>query len=255
MSASAGQPGPVAIVTGAGAGIGKATAVRCAEAGYRVFLVDRDEERLRQALEGDLRGFPAAGCRGDVSRAEDVEAGLAECLTQFGRVDALVANAGILRKVAFLEMTAEQWEEVLAINLRGVFLWGQAVARWMVAAGVRGSIVNVSCIRAELMPLGMAAYAASKGGVQALTKAMAVELAPHGIRVNAVAPGKTMTAATAGIYSDPTARQAAEAGIPLGRLGEAEDVAKVIVFLASEEAGYMTGAVVPVDGGFLVAKA
>jgi 2-deoxy-D-gluconate 3-dehydrogenase len=244
----------VAIITGAASGIGKATALRFASAGYSVFAIDRNAEGLTRLLTDTLADFTTAGHCGDVGNPADVEAGLESCLASFGRVDVLVANAGVITKAAFLDMTEAQWDAVIDTNLKGVFLWGQAAARWMAQHEVAGRIVNVACMRSEAVTPGLACYAASKGGVATLTKAMAVELAPHGIRVNAVQPGRTHTAVTAPLYADPQARAAVESLIPLGRMAQPEEIAEVIFFLASDRARYMTGAIVPVDGGYLVSK-
>jgi glucose 1-dehydrogenase len=246
--------GQVAIVTGAAAGIGRATALRFAEAGYRVMLFDLDDEGLAGVLQSDLSGHPAIGHCGDVRRPQDVAAGLDHCVAEFGGLDVLVANAGVLQKTPFLEVTPEEWDDVLATNLKGVFLWGQAAARWMAQHQVAGRIVNVACIRADQVTAGQSSYAASKGGVTSLTRAMAVELAPHGIRVNAVQPGRTHTEATAVLFADPQVRAAVEGLIPLGRIADAAEMAEVILFLASDQSRYMTGAVIPVDGGYLASK-
>lgn len=244
----------VAIVTGAASGIGKAVAAEFAAAGYGVFLVDRDEARLQETLKGRFAERPVGIHVGDVSRPADVDAALSACLSRFGRVDALVANAGLLPKESFLEMGEEQWDRVLGVNLKGVFLWGQAVARWMVSEKQSGRIINIACMRAELVTTGMAAYAASKGGVKSLTRAMAVELAPYGITVNAIAPGRTLTEGLAPLLTDPERVKKVEALIPLGRLAQPEEIAHTALFLASERAAYLTGAVIPVDGGYTCFK-
>jgi NAD(P)-dependent dehydrogenase (short-subunit alcohol dehydrogenase family) len=248
------QDHPVAIVTGAASGIGLAAALAFARSGYRVFLVDRDEAQLRKVVEEDFRSFAADCYCGDVSMPGQVQAGLAACLSRFGQVDVLVANAAIMEKVPFLAMREEEWDRTIAVNLKGVFLWGQAVAAWLVKQGRRGAIINIACIRAELATEGLSAYIASKGGVKMLTKAMAVELAPYGIRVNAIEPGRTMTEGSARFFADGERRKRLEQLIPLKHLAAPEEIATVALFLASAGAKYMTGAVVPVDGGYTSSK-
>lgn len=253
MSSDA-QDNPVVIVTGAASGIGRATALAFARSGYRVFLVDCNEAQLGKVVREDFRSF-AVGCYcGDVSASAHVQAGLAKCLSEFGQVDVLVANAAVMEKAPFLEMREDEWDRTIAINLKGVFLWGQAVAGWMVKQGRGGNIVNIACMRAELATEGLSAYIASKGGVKMLTKAMAVELAPFGIRVNAVEPGRTLTEGAARYWADSNRRKRLEQLVPLRRLAAPEEIASVALFLASEAAKYMTGAVVPVDGGYTSSK-
>lgn len=240
----------VAIVTGAASGIGKAVALEFAKAGYQVFLIDNNKAQLLKVLQEDFLSLPVSYHCGDVSVSQDVQAGFAKCLADFGRVDVLVANAAILKKVSFLEMREEQWDRMIAVNLKGVFLWGQAVASWMVWEGRQGKIINIACTWAELTSSNLSAYSASKGGVKMLTKAMAVELAPFGITVNAIEPGRTMTEGAAPYFENPDRRKNLKNHIPLKRFATPEDIANVTLFLASDKAQYMTGAIVPVDGGY-----
>jgi glucose 1-dehydrogenase len=241
----------VAIVTGAGSGMGRATAIRLARDGYRVVVAEIDAARAAGvAAEIGEAALPFAV---DVSEAEGVEALLAGALEAFGRVDVMVANAGVPHGAPFLELGEEVWERVLAVNLKGVFLCGQAAARAMVAGGHPGVIVNVASTYAEVTEGGAAAYSASKGGVRMLTKSMALELGPHGIRVNAVGPGWIRTGMNP--LDDPAQVAQLEPTIPLQRVGAPEDVADVIAFLASQDARYVSGQTLFVDGGWLTSRA
>ena len=242
---------PVAIVTGGGSGMGRATSLRLARDGYRVVVAEIEAERAASvAAEIGEAAIPFAV---DVSQADGVEALVAAALEHFGRLDAMVANAGVPHGAPFLELDESTWERVLAVNLKGVFLCGQAAARAMVSAGRPGAIVNVASTYAEVTEGGASAYSASKGGVRMLTKSMALELGPHGIRVNAVGPGWIRTGMNP--LDDPAQVAELEPTIPLGRVGLPEDVADVIAFLASEDARYISGQTLFVDGGWLTSRA
>ena len=242
---------PVAIVTGAGSGMGRATSLRLARDGYCVVVAEIDAERAASvAAEIGEAALPFAV---DVSEAEKVDALVSAALEHFGRLDAMVANAGVPHGAPFLELDESTWERVLAVNLKGVFLCGQAAARAMVAAGRPGAIVNVASTYAEVTERSASAYSASKGGVRMLTKSMALELGPHQIRVNAVGPGWIRTGMNP--LDDPAQVAELEPTIPLGRVGLPEDVADVIAFLASEDARYVSGQTLFVDGGWLTSRA
>ena len=242
---------PVAIITGAGSGMGRATAMRLARDGYAVVVAEIDEERAASvAAEIGDAALPFAV---DVSDAAEVEALVAETLERLGRLDAMVANAGVPHGAPFLELDEATWERVLAVNLKGVFLCGQAAAKAMVAGGQRGAIVNVASTYAEVTAEEASAYSASKGGVRMLTKSMAFELGAHGIRVNAVGPGWIRTGMNA--LDDPAQLERLEPTIPLRRIGLPDDVADVIAFLLSEDARYVSGQTMFVDGGWLTSRA
>lgn len=244
----------VAIVTGAASGIGKAVALGFADAGYIVFLTDIDEAALKKVVKVEFANYEVGYHCGNVSWQADVKKGLSRCISQFGRVDVLVANAAIMEKESFLRLTEEQWDRSMAINLKGVFLWGQSVAQWMVDNGKFGRIINISCMRSQLAVSDMAPYIVSKSGVTALTRAMGIELAPYGINVNAIAPGRTLTEGAVPFFSDMDRRKRLEKLVPIGRLAEPEEIADVALFLASEKAKYIAGAVIPIDGGYTIYK-
>jgi NAD(P)-dependent dehydrogenase (short-subunit alcohol dehydrogenase family) len=231
-----------AIVTGAGQGIGTAIAEALAGAGYRVGVLDRAAE----AAEAVAARLPEA-----VALAADVseEASARAALERFGATpDVLVNNAGIVRFGPLAELAVEDWRAVVDVNLTGCFVMARAAALGMIANG-GGAIVNVTSMNGVAPGPNAGAYGASKAGVALLTQQMALEWGPHGVRVNAVAPGLIDAGMSAPIYADAEVRRARESKVPLGRLGRAEDVAKAVLFLASEEASYVTGQNLLVDGG------
>src|SRR5215216_658676 len=243
--------GKNAIVTGAGSGIGRAVALGFAREGAGVVVADVDPEWARAtALAIGEAGGLALAVQVDVSSKASVEALLGAALSRFERIDILFNNAGVSSRAPFLEMTEEEWDRVLGVNLKGQFLVGQAVARQMVAHGGGGSIINTSSQLAEGAANPRSAhYLASKGGSRMLTRGMAVDLAPHGIRVNALAPGVTVTNLTRQrLEDDAEWRRVALERIPLGRFGEPDDLVGACIFMASDESRYMTGATLVVDG-------
>ena len=194
----------------------------------------------------------AAFHAGDVTRADTVAASVALALERFGAIDVLLNNAGITHAADFLELAEADFDRVLGVNLKSYFLFGQAVAKWMVQAGRPGAIVNMSSVNAILAIPNQVPYCVSKGGVAQLTKVMAMSLAPRGIRVNAIGPGTIGTElARKAVLGSPEAERTILSRTPLGRLGEPDEVARVAVFLASDDASYLTGQTVFPDGGRL----
>src|SRR5438270_1139626 len=243
--------GKVALVAGAGGGIGGAAAEALARKGAAVFCTDRDGA----AAEETAARIRAAGGRTAASALDlcdrgAIDTAVAAVVREFGRLDIVLESAGISHRLSFLDLDPDTWDRIIAVNLTGMFHLGQATARQMAKQG-GGSIINVTSQLAEVARPERAAYVASKGGARSLTHAMAVDLAPHGIRVNAIAPGPTLTGLTRASYTDPEARRATEAMIPLGRLGQPDDLAGAVLFLASDESRWVTGSTVTVDGGYL----
>jgi NAD(P)-dependent dehydrogenase (short-subunit alcohol dehydrogenase family) len=242
--------GKVALVTGAGGGLGRGIARRFAEAGAAVVAHYRQSagEANALALEITKGGGRALAAAGDLTQAVEAERLMARAVESFGRLDVLVNNAGTYPMAGLLEMTAAQWDEVIASNLRTTFLCTQAAARQMASQG-GGAIVNITSIEAENPAPGHSHYNAAKAGVLMYTRAAAQELAVHGIRVNAVAPGLIWREGIEEAWPDGVARWKRAA--PLGRLGTAEDVADACLFLASPGARWITGASLIVDGGVM----
>ena len=243
--------GRVVLVAGAGGGIGSAGAEGLAREGAAVVCTDIDAA----AAEAVAARIRAAGGRAsafalDVRDRAAVDDAVTAAVRTFGRLDVLVDCAGVSHGGNFLDLDHGEWERVVAVNLTGMFHLGQAAARQMVRQGGGGSIINVTSQLAEVARPERAAYVASKGGGRSLTHAMALDLAPHGIRVNAMAPGPTLTGLTRASYADPERRRATIAQIPLGRLGDPQDLVGAILFLASDESRWMTGSTLTVDGGY-----
>lgn len=238
--------GKTALVTGGAKGIGAAIVQRFAAEGASVAFVDADETAGR-ALSGDTRTLFVAG---DVTRRGLAAQAVAAAVERFGRLDILVNNAGITHAAPFLDLDEADFDRVLAVNLRSYFTMGQAAARQMAAQGAGGAIVNMSSVNAVLAIPDQVPYVVSKGAVNQLTRVMALSLAPHRIRVNAIGPGTIATElARKAVMASDEARRRLLSRTPMKRLGEPEEVAAVAVFLASDDASYLTGQVVYPDGG------
>jgi glucose 1-dehydrogenase len=249
--------GKATFVTGAATGIGRGIAERFAAEGASVVLADRDEAGLADVAASD-RIVPIIV---DISHADAVQAALDETVERFRGLDVVVNNAAIIRYGNFLDLTLDEWEDVLRVNVTGTFLVAQAAARHMIALGAEDggarSILNIGSVegRRVLARTGhpQVHYGTSKAAVHQLTDALAVELAPHQIRVNSICPGLVRTAFTAEVLSTPDTASWFIDRVPLGRAGEPADVAAAAVFLASDDAAYITGASLAVDGGWMTA--
>lgn len=245
--------GDVAIVTGGSQGIGRVVAARLAREGAAVAILARTEANVRAAAEElSARGAEALGVPCDVTDRAEVRAAIAAVVRKFGRVTILVNHAGLFRHAPFLDVSDELWAEMLGVNLTGMFIVAQEVAREMVRLGVHGRIVNMSSAAAHIAHSDQMVYGVTKAGIEAMTRGMAFDLAPHGIIVNAVAPGTIETSFSLGNLSGEAVAERVRR-IPLGRLGDPAEVASVIAMLVSPDASYVTGAVVPIDGGLITA--
>ncbi|WP_346892162.1 SDR family oxidoreductase [uncultured Roseibium sp.] len=245
----------VAIVTGAARGIGYAVAKRFVMDGAKVVIADVDDEAGQSAVE-DLSGFgEVIYLHCNVAERLDVRNLVAETLNAFGDIDVLVNNAGVVVGSDFLELEEDDFDRVLSINLKGAFLCSQAVARHMVEkvedGGAPGAIINMSSINSVVAIPNQIPYCVSKGGINQLTKATSLALAPHGIRVNAIGPGSIMTDMLASVNDDPAARNRILSRTPMLRIGEPSEIAGVAAFLASADASYVTGQTIYADGGRL----
>lgn len=245
--------GKVAAITGAARGIGKACAKRFLDDGVKVVISDVDAEGLAATAAELGRPDALRIVVGNVAKRADVDHLVATAVKEFGRLDIMVNNAGVARNRDILEISEEEFDEIIAINLKGAFFGVQAAARQMIAQGGGGVIINMSSVNALLAIPTLATYAISKGGMKQLTSVAAVALAPHNIRVVAVGPGTILTDMVASsIYTSEDARKTVMSRTPAGRGGEPSEVASVVAFLASDDASYITGQTIYPDGGRLI---
>ncbi len=243
--------GHIALITGASSGIGQAIALGFAREGADVVVHHHTRTAEAHAVADAIRalGRRAHVVQGDIASAAAVGALMTEAET-LGPLTIAVCNAGTHRRVPFLEIEEAMWDWVVDTDLKGPFLVAQATARQMVRAGVAGRIIATSSVSAQAAQVGLVHYQAAKAGVTMLVRGMALELAPHRIRVNAIAPGLVRTNLTTAIFAEPQSVAARASRIPLGRPGEPEDMVGAAVFLASDESAWITGETLAVDGGF-----
>lgn len=246
--------GKVALVTGASSGIGRASAIALAKQGATVVVAARRADKLDTlAKEIVAMGRESLPVMMDVTKKETITAAVNKTVEMYGKLDILLNNAGVAEFASFLEMTGEQWDKTIDTNLKGYFLVAQAAASEM-AKHKWGRIVNIASIASGGVGVGFPSvvhYCASKGGIVAMTEALAIELAPMGILVNCIGPGVIESEMTEGILKDPKQAEALLARAPLKRAGKAEEIAAAVVYFASEESSYTTGSILYVDGGWL----
>ncbi len=242
-------------ITGGGSGIGRATAFEFAAEGARVAVSDIDEQTAARTVEEIVsQGGQATALQLDTTDPEAVRVAIDTAGERFGSLDVLVNSAGVREIVSALELSHEEWSRVITINLTGVFLCAQAFGRYLVAQNKPGAIVNLASTLGLMAAPNRAAYTASKHAVVGLTKELGLEFAEHNIRVNAVAPGVTRTAMTERYFQDPDMAQTVKSIHAMNRWGEAREIARSILFLASEDASFVTGTTLAVDGGWTAGK-
>jgi len=244
----------VAIITGARRGMGKTHALALSKAGAKVVVADISKEDCEKVAEEIIKGKgEALAVKCDVTKKEEVDQMVRAAIEKWGRLDILVNNAGIAQFFPFLEMEEEDWSRTIDVNLKGYFLCAQAAAREMVKQK-SGSIVNIASVAMGQVGVGfqnLTHYCASKGGIVAMTEAMALELAPYNIRVNAVSPGIIETPMVDPLKNDSKTIESTLMRVPMKRFGKPEEVSNLVAFLASDDASYMTGSTVVIDGGWL----
>lgn len=241
----------VALITGGARGIGLGIAETFLEAEARVVISDRDEAGLIKTIN-ELHGRfgdNAHGILADISLEEDVRRMVEETVEKYNAIDILVNNAGISGMNYFWEMPVDEWDVVMDTNLRGTFLCTKEAVKVMIEKGVKGKIINIASVNSIMPTTGITHYCASKGGILMFTRTAALELGPHGININAVGPGSTMTPLTDWFYHLPGLNEAFLDRTPMGRFGDTDDIAKVALFLASDYADWVTGQIIYVDGG------
>jgi glucose 1-dehydrogenase len=245
--------GKVAIVTGAGTGIGQGISRAFAKAGAKVVVDYVGKASIAQQTLDEIQnaGGTAMGFDADISNQDDVNALIAKTVESYGKVDIFVNNAGIEKKFDFVDYPLDEWQKIMAVNLTGPFLCSQAAARQMIKQGNGGRIINISSVHEDLPLLTNAPYCASKGGLRMLMRTIAVELAKHKITVNNIGPGAIYTPIDADVEADKTMNDAILAEIPLGRWGRPDEIGNMALYLASDDASYITGSTFFVDGGML----
>ena len=244
------------LITGAGSGIGQAASLAFATEGAAIAAADlRLESAQATASAVEELGRPAVALQVDVTQPDSVQAMVEQAVAGLGSLDVLINSAGVREIVPFLELPAEEWTKVIGTNLTGTFLCSQAVAQHLITQNKAGKIINLSSVAGLVGVPNRAAYVASKHGVVGLTKEMGMELADKHIQVNAIAPGVVETAMTAGYFDKPDIVTSLKKAHPAGRWAQPEEIARLMLFLASEDADFMTGATIPIDGGFAAGKA
>jgi glucose 1-dehydrogenase len=243
----------VALVTGSSQGIGAAIAIRLATEGAKIIINYRSHpEEAKEVLEQvEAAGSQGYIVRADLSKLEEINDLVRESIEHFGKIDVLVNNAGLEKRADFWDVTEEDYDQVVDVNLKGVFFATQAVVKHLKETGRRGKIINISSVHEELPFPHFTAYCVSKGGVKMMMRNLAVELGPLGITINNVAPGAIATPINQALLNNPEELQKVTQNIPLGRMGKPEDVAGMVAFLSSDEADYITGSTFYVDGGLL----
>jgi glucose 1-dehydrogenase len=245
--------GKVAIVTGGNSGIGKAIVRYLAELGARVVIDYRSHPEATEELEREIGSFGGCsfGVQADVSKLDEIQRLIDAAVAQYGRIDVMVNNAGVETRTSVLDTTPEQYDKVLDVNLRGVFFATQYAAKQMIAQGGGGRIINISSVHEDWPMPGNTAYCLAKGGVRMLTRTAALELAPHGITMVNVGPGAVATPINDSTINNPELLAKLNAAIPMGRMARPEEIAKVVGFLASDSASYITATTIFADGGIM----
>lgn len=244
--------GKVAIVTGGSSGIGKGIALEFAKEGAKIAIVDINEEKGIQVVkEIEDSGSSAIFIKANVSNKNDVIAYIQETIKVFSKIDILVNNAGIIHQAKIVDLKEEDWDKVINVNLKSVFLGSKYAAIEMINQKVPGRIINISSIHAQISEPQAAPYTAAKGGINAFTKTLATELAPYKITANVIQPGATYTELTIPMYT-PAVKEALYKRIPLKDIATPKDIAAGAVFIASDDSRYMTGSVITIDGGYVM---
>jgi glucose 1-dehydrogenase len=245
--------GKVAVVTGGNSGIGKAVVLALAEAGANLVIDFVAHPEATELLEKQVHalGDRAIGVEADVSKVADLERLVARTVEEFGHLDIMVNNAGIETRTSILDTTEEQYERVMAINLKSAFFGTQVAAKQMIAQGTGGRIINMTSVHEDWPMPGNTPYCLSKGGMRMLTRTAGVELGPHGVQVVGVGPGAVATPINTATMNDPAKMRTLDAAIPLGRMAEPEEIASLVAFLAGDGATYLTATTVFADGGIM----